>query len=84
MSIVESLKAPYKYLSLNHDHKNLANWLKANKNSVTKTYGRYTNVVNAIYAWNHFQSCHQDYIFHQLSTYKLKEIMITFFLNRCN
>ena len=34
---------------VNQDLKNLGNWLKANKISVTKTYGRHTNIVNAIY-----------------------------------
>ena len=50
----------------------------------TKTYGRYSVFVNSIYVWNHSQSCHQNVIFHQLRANKLKEILITFFLNRYN
>ena len=38
---------------VNHNLKNLANWLKANKISVTKTYSRNTNIANAVYVWNH-------------------------------
>ena len=50
----------------------------------TKTYGRYQMFVNAIHIWNHLQSCHQNVIFHQLRVNKLKEVLITFFLNRYN
>ena len=50
----------------------------------TKTYGRYSFFVNSIYVWNHLQRCHQNVIFHQLRAYKLKEILINFFLNRYN
>ena len=50
----------------------------------TKTYDRYSMFVNSIYVWNHLQSCHQNVIFHQLRANKLKEILITFFLNRYN
>ena len=32
----------------------------------------------------YIQSCRQDFIFHQLSTNKLKELLVTFFLNRYN
>ena len=38
--------------------------------------------VNAIYVWNHLQSCHQNLIFHQLRGNKLKEMLITLFLSR--
>ena len=48
----------------------------------TKTYGRYSMFVNSIYVWNFLQSCHQNAISHQLRANKLKEILITFFLNR--
>ena len=51
---------------------------------LTKTYGRYSMFVNSIYVWNHLQSCHQNIIFHRLRANKLKEILITFFLNRYN
>ena len=44
----------------------------------TKTYGRYSMYVNSIYAWNDLQSCHQ--LFARAN--KLKEMLITFFLNR--
>ena len=50
----------------------------------TKTYGRYSMFVNSIYVWNFLQSCHQNAISHQLRANKLKEILITFFLNRYN
>ena len=49
---------------------------------LTKTYGRCSMFVNAINVWNHLQSCHQNVKFHQLKANKLKEILITFFLNR--
>ena len=39
---------------------------------------------SSIYVWNHLQSCHQNVIFHQLRANKLKEILITFSLNRYN
>ena len=32
----------------------------------------------------YIESCRQDFIFHQLSTNKLKELLVTFFLNRYN
>ena len=48
------------------------------------TYGRYSMFVNSIYIWNHLQSCHHNVIFHQLRGNKLKEILISFFLNRYN
>ena len=32
----------------------------------TKTYGRYSVFINAIYVWNCLQSCHQNVILHQL------------------
>ena len=44
-----------------------------------KTYGRYSVFVSSIYSWSHLQSCNQNVILHQL-----KEILITFFLNRYN
>lgn len=44
-------------------------------------YGRYSVTVNAIYIWNNLQRRHQDFILYQLSTNKLEEILITFFLN---
>ena len=50
----------------------------------TETYGRYSMFVNSIYVWNHLKSCHQNVIFHKLTANKLKEILITFFLNRYN
>ena len=50
----------------------------------TKNYGRYSMFVNSVYVWNHLQSCHQNAIFHQLRAKGLKEILITFFLNRYN
>ena len=50
----------------------------------TKIYGRYSMFVNSIYVWDHLQSCHQNVIFHQLRANGLKEILITFSLNRCN
>ena len=50
----------------------------------TKTSGRYSMFVNAIYIWNHLQSCHQNVICHQVRANKLKEILITFLLNRYN
>ena len=50
----------------------------------TKTCGRYSMFGNSIYVWNHLESCHQNVIFHQLRTNKLKEILINFFLNRYN
>ena len=34
----------------------------------TKTYGRYSMFVNAIYVWNHLQNCHQNVILHHLRT----------------
>ena len=40
----------------------------------TKTHGRYSMFVNAIYVWNHFQSCHQNVIFHQLRANKERNI----------
>ena len=49
-----------------------------------KTYGRYSLFINSIYVWNHLRSCHHNVIFHQLKTNKLKEILITFFLNKYN
>ena len=36
------------------------------------------------HVWNHLQSCHQNVIFHQLRANKLKQALITFFLNRNN
>ena len=50
----------------------------------SKTYGRYSMFVNSICVWNHLPSCYQNVIFDQLRTNKLKEILITFFLNRYN
>ena len=47
-----------------------------------KTYGRYSMFINSIYVWNHLQSFHHNVIFHQLKTNKLKEILITFSLNK--
>ena len=41
----------------------------------TKSYGRYSMFVNALYVWNHLQkSGHQNVIFLQLKAYKLKEL----------
>ena len=45
-------------------------------------FGRYAMIVKAIYIWSHLQRCHQNVIFHQFRANKLKEILITFFLNR--
>ena len=50
----------------------------------TKTYGRYSVFVNAIYIWNYLQIFHQSVIFDQLRANNLKEILITFFINRYN
>ena len=50
----------------------------------TKTYGRYSMFLNSIYVCNHLQSCHENVILHQLRAKKLKEILITFSLNRYN
>ena len=50
----------------------------------TKTYGRHSMFVNSIYVWNHLQSCHKNVIFHHLRENELKEILITFSLNRYN
>ena len=36
--------------------------------------------VNAVYVWNHLQSCHQNVILHMLRANKLKERLITFSL----
>ena len=45
---------------------------------------RYSMFVNSIYVWNHVQNCHQNVIFHQLRSNKLKAVLITFLLNRYN
>ena len=37
----------------------------------TKTYGRYSVIVNPISVWNHVQSCIRNITFHQLKTSKL-------------
>ena len=50
----------------------------------TKTHGRYLMFVNSVYVWNHLQSCHQNVTFYQLKANKLKNVLITFFLNRYN
>ena len=50
----------------------------------TKTYSRYSMLLNSIYVWSHLQSCHQNVIFHQVRAKKLKEMLITFFINRYN
>ena len=50
----------------------------------TKAYGRYSIFVNSIHVWNYLQRCNQNVIFYQLGANKLKEILITFFLNRYN
>ena len=39
-------------------------------------------IANAIYVYNHLQSCHQNVILHQLKANKPKDALITFFLNR--
>ena len=39
---------------------------------------------NAIYVWNHVQSCHHNLLFLQPSTSKLYEILITFFIKKDN
>ena len=49
-----------------------------------QTYARYSMFVNSLYVCNHLQSCHENFIFYQLKTNELKEILITFFLNRYN
>ena len=48
----------------------------------TKICSRYSMIVNAMYVWNHSQSCYHNVRFHQMSTNKLKEILIILFLNR--
>ena len=45
----------------------------------TKKYSTYLIIVNAIFVSNYLQSCHPDFILHQLITNNLKEILITFF-----
>ena len=50
----------------------------------TKTLAKKTVFLNAIYVQNHLQSCHQNVIFHQLITNKLKEILINFSLSKYN
>ena len=47
----------------------------------TKTYGRYSVSVNAIYIWNHLQHQFNDFIFSNLTTNKLKEILKNYFIN---
>ena len=48
----------------------------------TKTYGRYSVSVNAIYIWNYLQNQFTDLIFSNLTTNKLKEILKNYFINR--
>ena len=50
----------------------------------SKTYGRYAIILKAIYLWSDLQGCHQNVRFHELRANKLKEILITFFLNEYN
>ena len=50
----------------------------------TKTYDKCSIFVNSVHVWNNLQSCLQNIIFHELRANKLKEILITFFVNRHN
>ena len=48
-------------------------------NHRTKTYGRYSFTVSALYKWNYLQNLHRDILFNKLKPSALKEILQKFF-----
>ena len=47
----------------------------------TKSYGRYSITIIAIYIWIFLQSQHQGTLFYLLRTKQLKDLIIDYFLN---
>ena len=45
----------------------------------TKTYGRYSVVINAAYNWNFLQKLYKETLFYKLKTSKLKSILLHHF-----
>ena len=45
----------------------------------TKTYGRYSVVINAAYNWNFLQKLYKETLFYKLKTSKLKSILLYHF-----
>ena len=50
----------------------------------TKTYGRYSVAINAIYTWNYLQKIHKETLFHNLKICKLRRILSEHFRNIYN
>ena len=76
----------FKFYSQSHSYE--TSWVSLDYLEIpsyrTKTYGRYSIIVEAIYVWNHLLSCYQNLIFHKFRANKVKKILFTFFLNRYN
>ena len=48
----------------------------------TKTYGRYSVTVNAIYNWNYLQKIHNETLFHDMKLNKLRKILTDYFRSK--
>ena len=48
----------------------------------TKTYGRYSLIINAAYKWNYFQKLYKNTLFYTLKTTRLRNILIQHFQSK--